>query len=86
MPKGKISKEEFELKMSAKKWKNRRWMAWISLISILIVTYYMIVVIDENRIEVLQPVITWFYTVMGSIVAAYHGFATFEDIKFKELE
>jgi uncharacterized membrane protein YhaH (DUF805 family) len=83
MPKGKTSIEDSKFELNAKRWKNRRRMAWLCLLSMLVLTYYIVVVVDENRIEVLQPVITWFYTVMGSIVGAYHGLATFEDVKTK---
>jgi hypothetical protein len=71
---------------SAKRWKNRRRMAWISLFAILIVTYYMMFKIEVERITALEQVITWFYTVMGSIIASYVGFATFDDVKTMEKE
>lgn len=81
---GIISPEELDLQISSKRWKNRRRMAWLSLFSILVVTYYMLFKIEESRIEVLDSVVTWFYTVMGSIVGAYVGFSTLEDIKSQE--
>lgn len=76
------NKEEFEL--NSKRWKNRRRMAWLSLMAILVVTYYSMVKMDIERIEALSNVITWFYTIMGSIVCAYCGLATFDDIKDRE--
>lgn len=86
MGKSNQSKELKEFELNARRWKNRRRMAWLAFFSILAVTYYMIVVIDETRIELLNPIITWFYTVMGSVICAYCGLATLEDIKFKENE
>ena len=63
------------------RWTNRRRMAWISLISILIVTGILLFVIPESRIEKLSDVISWFYFSMAGIVGAYMGFATMSSIK-----
>lgn len=81
------SKAEFnpekEIEVDNMRWKNRRRMAWISLISILLVTAVMIFYVPEARLTKLETVITWFYMVMASIVGAYMGFATLSMIKGK---
>ena len=63
-------------------WKNRRKMAYIALLSMVVVTAYMLSpYMDLARIEALESVITWFYTVMASVIAAYMGFTTWAYIK-----
>lgn len=63
------------------RWKNRRRMAWISLISILVVTFLSFFVVNEGRLKLLSDVINMFYLSMASIVGAYVGFATFDKKK-----
>jgi hypothetical protein len=65
-------------------WKNRRRMSWVSLISILVVTYLALFHVPIERLKILEQVITWFYFVMGSIIGAYVGFATLDDIKTRK--
>lgn len=62
-----------------RRWKHRRRMAYISLVSILIMTYLILFIVPLNRLDKLDELITWFYIVMGSIIGAYVGFATFDD-------
>lgn len=54
-------------------------MAYISLVSILIMTYLILFIVPLDRLDKLDELITWFYIVMGSIIGAYVGFATFDD-------
>lgn len=63
----------------ADRWKHRRRMAYISLLAILVVTYWCVFTVPKDRLEVLDPIITWFYIIMGSIIGAYVGFATLDD-------
>jgi len=59
-----------------KRWRNRRKMAWVSLISMLVVTILAFFVIPESRLVLLSEVITWFYFGMVSVIGAYMGFTT----------
>jgi hypothetical protein len=59
-------------------WRNRRRMAYFSLFSIILVTYWVLFSVPESRLKLLDEVITWFYFVMGSIIGAYMGFSAFE--------
>lgn len=61
------------------RWKNRRRMAWIALISMLIVTYWALFKIPVERIEHLDDIITFFYLTMSGIIMGYLGFATLDD-------
>lgn len=63
------------------KWKNRRKMAWTSLISMLIFTILILFVVPESRLTILTDVIVWFYFAMTSIIGAYMGFTTLSAIK-----
>lgn len=60
------------------RWQNRRRMAWIALISILVVTILAFFVVEESRLKLLGDVINMFYLSMASIVGAYVGFATLD--------
>ncbi len=66
------------------RWRNRRRMAWTALISIFVVTYMAFFKVPVERLNVLKEVITWFYFVMGSVVGAYVGFATLDDINTRK--
>lgn len=60
------------------RWQNRRRMAWIALISMLVVTGLSFFVVAESRLKLLSDVINMFYLAMASIVGAYVGFATLD--------
>tara|TARA_B100001094_G_C18060387_1_gene734747 strand:- start:901 stop:1128 length:228 start_codon:yes stop_codon:yes gene_type:complete len=60
------------------RWKNRRRMAWVALVSILVVTILAFFVVTESRLKLLGDVINMFYLSMASIVGAYVGFATLD--------
>lgn len=60
------------------RWKNRRRMAWVALVSILIVTILAFFIVAESRLKLLGDVINMFYLSMASIVGAYVGFATLD--------
>ncbi|CAB4141265.1 hypothetical protein UFOVP410_104 [uncultured Caudovirales phage] len=79
--------KELALKKSiliSNRWKHRRRMAYISLLSILIVTYFLMFKIPIEKIKVLENVVTWYYITMSSIIGAYLGFATLDDKWKKE--
>jgi len=65
------------------RWKNRRRMAWTSLIAILIVTMMILFteVVPESRLTILSDVITWFYFSMASIIGMYMGATTWASVK-----
>lgn len=60
------------------RWKNRRRMAWVALVSILVVTILAFFIVAESRLKLLGDVINMFYLSMASIVGAYVGFATLD--------
>lgn len=68
-------------KLISDRWKNRRRMAWLAIFSILLVTYLAFYHLPIEKLKLLDNVITWFYTIMGGIVASYMGLVTFDDIK-----
>jgi len=69
--------------MQKTRWKNRRRMAWMSLISMLIVTATILFteLVEIERLKVLTEVITWFYFSCASIIGAYMGFTTWASKK-----
>jgi hypothetical protein len=75
------TKIEREINLNIKRWKNRRRMAWVSLISMNIFTILILFVVPENRLVILSDVITWFYFAMTSIIGTYMGVTTYAHIK-----
>ena len=74
------AKEKVALSLDNERWKNRRWMAWIALWSIIIATGAMFTVVPESRIEALDTVIVWFMMGMVSIVGTYIGTSTWANV------
>ena len=60
------------------RWKNRRRMAWTSLISMTLVTYLILFtnLCPPDRLTILSEVITWYYFASASVIGAYMGFTT----------
>lgn len=62
---------------SPSRWKHRRRMAYLSLLSIIAVTAILLGPwVPVERVEKLSDLISWFYFSLASIVGAYMGFAT----------
>lgn len=66
------------------RFKNRRKMAWLSLISIIVITLLACFLVPFDRLSILENLLSWFYTVMTSIVMSYMGAATVEYFKKAE--
>jgi len=65
------------------RWKNRRRIAWISLISMILVTCLILFtdLVEESRLQILTEVITWFYFSCASIIGMYMGATTWASVK-----
>ena len=73
----KESDNNIDLKPQELRWKNRRRMAWISLISMILVTGTLLFApISIERLKTLGGTIEWYFLSMASIVGAYMGFTT----------
>jgi hypothetical protein len=74
---------EQDVGLMAKRWRNRRRMAWLSLIAMFVMTYFVFFTdyVDIERMKVLKDVVTWFYFACISIVGAYMGFTTWASRK-----
>jgi hypothetical protein len=66
------------------RWKNRRRMAWLSLIYMISKTILLLFVVDPERIKILTEPIVWSYFCSTAIVGAYMGAATFEHLGMKK--
>jgi hypothetical protein len=66
-----------------RRWKNRRRMAWLSLLSMTVITYIILFtnMVPIERLNVLTEVITWYYFCSVSVVGAYMGFTTWASRK-----
>lgn len=77
---GKVSK--VEEKITEDKFKNRRRMAWLAMVSMAVYTAVLLTpIIEETRIKSLENILDMFYIAMASIVGAYMGFATWASKK-----
>ena len=76
---GNRSREEqvTDIDLEKRKWSNRRRMAWLAFISMILVTAALLFApIEASRIKILAEPITWFYFAMASVIGAYMGFTT----------
>lgn len=72
---GKLSK--IEKNMTEDKFKNRRRMAWASMITIVVLTAILVSpYVEDQRIKSLENILDMVYISLASIVGAYMGFAT----------
>ena len=62
------------------RWRNRRKMAWISMIAGLLFPMLLLVTESDQLGAIAAP----FYVFVGGVVAAYIGFATIDDKWMKE--
>lgn len=66
------------------RWKNRRKMAWIALIAmILLMIALLFGPVSIERINTLKEPIIWFFFSMASIIGMYMGATTWASIKGK---
>ena len=81
--KNQINNEKIDdIQLQRIRWKNRRRMAWISLLSMIVVTAILLTsLIPESRVSVLSDVITWFYFSMASVIGFYMGATTWAAVK-----
>ena len=64
------------------RWRNRRRMAWTSLIAMLILTLVLLFApIPEAKLRIIVEPLTWFFFSMTSIIGAYMGFTTWASKK-----
>lgn len=65
--------EKSMLRLEAERWKARRNMAWVSLISIMVFTACMLFFVKPTIMSTLADVVTWFYLSTTSIIGVYIG-------------
>jgi hypothetical protein len=74
---------EQDVNLMARRWKNRRRMAWLSLIVMFTMTglVFFTDLVPNERMQVLKEPLTWFYFACISVVGAYMGFTTWASRK-----
>ena len=74
---------EDDIDTMRRRWKNRRRMAWLSLIAMFAMTglVFFTDLVPDDRMQVLKEPLTWFYFSCISVVGAYMGFTTWASRK-----
>jgi hypothetical protein len=74
-----------DINIDKERWKNRRRMAWISLISMIFITFILIFmpesIITISKLNVISEFITWFYFACTGVIGAYMGVTTYAHMK-----
>ena len=66
------------------KWRGRRKMGWMSLISMIVMTFALVFgMVPDERIKVLAEPLMWFYLAMTSVIGTYMGVTTYASLKGK---
>lgn len=55
---------------------NRRRMAWVALIAMIVTAILLMFVVPSDRITLLEEILTMYFIALGSIVGAYVGIST----------
>jgi len=77
-----LKEKEYELERN--KWRGRRKMGWIALLSMLTFTLILLFApISNEKLNILSETITWFYFAMTSIIGAYMGVTAWANVKGK---
>lgn len=71
---GKI--DDFEEQAYERKAKNRRRMAWVSLIAMILTAFALIFIVPEARLEKLDGLLELYWISLGGIVGAYVGISS----------
>ena len=72
-----LKKSLDDIELEKRRWKNRRQMAWTSLIGMIFITICLLFApIKEERLKVISEPVTWYYFCSASVIGAYMGFTT----------
>ena len=61
-------------------WVNRRKMAWVTLLSMIIFVFLVVFMLSEPRLKIVEGISGYFMMAMASVVMAYMGFSTWASI------
>lgn len=65
--------EKSMMEMENERWKARRWMAWVSMISLIALTGCLLFAVKPSALGALSDVITWSYIAFSAVVGTYMG-------------
>ena len=72
-----------ELELTKKRWRYRRYLTFCSFILICLVTYAVLFMIEEKRLNIISEFLVWLLFILASIIHGYMGLSTLEEIKLK---
>lgn len=79
---GAITDQKELILMENRRWRNRRRMAWLSLLTLISTGALSIFYITEERMPVIENVIITILFVLAGVVGAYMGLATLSESNF----
>lgn len=68
------------------KHKNKRNMAWFSLLSMVAITFTLMLFFDPSVVDRFENIVATLYVVLGGVVATYMGTATFDSINYQRVK
>lgn len=63
--------------LNKEKFRNRRQMAWLSLVGILLLTGYILAFVQPENVSAYDTVLAWAYGTLTAIVLGYMGMTTY---------
>ena len=87
-----LTPEQITATLRAEKvrWENRRKMAWVALIAMIVQTLILLFaplnILSPEKIALIKEPITWAYMCESTIILAYMGFTTWAYFKEKTLK
>jgi hypothetical protein len=86
---GKAVRQVFEDKISDKdlsdRWKNRRRMAWLSIVAMIVFTTLCLFFVSAERLDTVKDIVIWVNMSFTSIVGFYMGATAYVD-KFRDIK
>ena len=73
---GTIDQSQASTEVAPVRWKNRRRMAWISLLGIIGITVICLFFIDKDKLLAMDDILIWYYITLGGVILGYMGFTT----------
>ena len=72
--------EELEMKLESSRWKNRRRMAWVSLMFLIFVGLWSMFYAEPEKLKAIEEILSSVIFTTASVVGVYMGLATWQQM------